>query len=195
MGTSSMGNTAGKESSVCSSNKSNGRTYSSLKELGSKLFLSNKYSNCYWKIIERSKDRIILLKTERHHILPKGLHLFPEFKSFHENPWNLAKLTLREHFICHRLLIKMTYGKAKMSCAYALKRLTSTNKNSHEYEIAKKILIKLYKEFGGPAKGHIHSEESKRKISDSNKGRICSNQVRKNMSIAATGKKLSDKTK
>lgn len=82
-----------------------------------------------------------------------------------------------------------------MSCAYALKRLTSTNKNSHEYEIAKKILIKLYKEFGGPAKGHIHSEESKRKISDSNKGRICSNQVRKNMSIAATGKKLSDKTK
>lgn len=44
--------------------------------------------------------------TENHHICPKAKDMFPEYKSFKENPWNLAKLTPRQHYIAHTLLWK-----------------------------------------------------------------------------------------
>ena len=43
---------------------------------------------------------------ENHHILPKAKDLFPEYKSFEQNPWNCVKLTTRQHFICHYFLYK-----------------------------------------------------------------------------------------
>ena len=44
--------------------------------------------------------------TEQHHICPKAQDMFPEFTSFKEFPWNCAKLTPRQHFIAHLLLMK-----------------------------------------------------------------------------------------
>ena len=65
------------------------------------MFTINKYYNTYQKIIARSKDRVLLnkCKTEMHHIIPRSLGRTNEDS-------NLAKLTLREHWICHRLLVK-----------------------------------------------------------------------------------------
>lgn len=40
--------------------------------------------------------------TERHHVLPKGV--FPQFE---HAPWNIVRLTLREHFIAHLLLARL----------------------------------------------------------------------------------------
>jgi hypothetical protein len=67
------------------------------------LFIDNKYTHTYYKIIERSKSRIIPYYTEKHHIIPKSL-------GGSNKKDNLALLTAREHFICHLLLTKMTSG-------------------------------------------------------------------------------------
>lgn len=42
--------------------------------------------------------------TENHHILPK--HMFPEYKNFKLYPWNLIKLSARQHIIAHYILMK-----------------------------------------------------------------------------------------
>lgn len=77
------------------------------------------YKTTYYKIIENAKKETELGNRqvgyfEKHHILPKSLG-----GSNEEN--NLVKLTAREHFICHWLLVKM-YDKGsneryKMLCA------------------------------------------------------------------------------
>ena len=73
------------------------------------IFINNKYTIWYYRIIYQAKDRNLLGYTEKHHIIPKSLGGANE-KS------NISILTAREHFICHLLLTKMTSGtnKAKM---------------------------------------------------------------------------------
>jgi hypothetical protein len=81
------------------------------------MFLINKYTKTYYRIIERAKSRLKLEGyTEKHHIIPKCKPFCgPNTKD------NLVNLTLREHYICHLLLLKMvknSLGKAKMFCAF-----------------------------------------------------------------------------
>lgn len=77
------------------------------------------YKNIYYKIIENAKKETenghrFVGYFEKHHILPKSL-------GGTNDKENLVKLTAREHFICHWLLVKM-YDKGsderyKMLCA------------------------------------------------------------------------------
>lgn len=80
-----------------------------------KLFLRNKYTNCYFKIIKRAQERKKLLGYfENHHIYPKGIGGLNDKE-------NLIKLTAKEHYVCHLLLIKMCrLKKHKRSMCYAL---------------------------------------------------------------------------
>lgn len=45
-------------------------------------------------------------RYEEHHICPKAKDMFPQYSSFKKNPWNMAKLTPRQHFIAHWILAK-----------------------------------------------------------------------------------------
>lgn len=99
---------------------------------------------------------------EFHHILPKSI--FPKFKNIKKN---LVPLTAREHFICHKLLLKI-YPSREM--AYALICLCNKRKdleqniiNSKEYEKIRKIVSKYQSDF---LKGHIVSNEQRIKISN-----------------------------
>ena len=127
------------------------------------MFLTNKYSKIYFSIIERSKLREIPLIVEKHHVIPVSLG-----GSNDKN--NISKLTPKEHFICHRLLVKMTEGenKRKMSYAiWAMCRYSSKHKRvvrSHQYDYAKRLLKEL-----GETK--VVTEETKQKLSKSLKGR------------------------
>lgn len=123
--------------------------------------------------------------------------MFPEYKCLKTFPWNRANLTLREHFICHHLLIKMTVSKSKTACAYGFKRLASnqTQYSSRQYEVAKNVLSQQCKIHGGPNKGNYHSDESKRKISIANKGRIVSTESKRKISVGNKGKILSENHK
>ena len=82
------------------------------------LFIDNKYTRIYFSIIEKSKTSVKTGKPEIHHIIPRCLGGTNE-------PTNLVSLSLREHFVCHRLLVKMvnsTVDRAKL--AYACWQMT-----------------------------------------------------------------------
>lgn len=78
--------------------------------------ISNKYTHWYICIIQNAISRgTIDSYTENHHILPKCFQRGGE-----KDKNNLVKLTGREHFLCHMLLVKMVSDKnlkLKLSCA------------------------------------------------------------------------------
>lgn len=82
--------------------------------------------------------------VENHHIVPKSIDLFPEYKNIKIFPWNNIKLTYRQHFIAHWLLWKAYGGRqtfAFMSMANNMnpKQMGRTRKNlnSKVYELLK----------------------------------------------------------
>jgi hypothetical protein len=95
------------------------------------MYLSNKYSKCYYKIIAKAQLRILPNVTykEKHHIVPKSL-------GGSNKKENLVNLTAKEHFICHLLLPRFTIGKAKNKMFYALMALAKlNNKNQDKHKI------------------------------------------------------------
>lgn len=70
------------------------------------MFIDNKYTKIYFRLVNRAKSRVLVERGEKHHIVPKS------FGGSNQDD-NLVKLTFREHFICHRLLTKMTTGRQK----------------------------------------------------------------------------------
>lgn len=77
--------------------------------------------------------------TEKHHIIPKCM-------GGDNTTSNIAVLTAREHFVCHRLLIRMTSGKDKQKMAFAIRMFLRKNPkhdrpvvNSNTYEYIKRI--------------------------------------------------------
>ena len=94
-------------------------------------FLKNKYTKIYFDIINRAATRDLPLNeyVEKHHIIPKSL-------SGSNKKSNLVKLTPKEHFVCHRLLVKMTQGKDKVKMSYAIRCLMiQENEYQQRYKI------------------------------------------------------------
>lgn len=91
------------------------------------------YKAIYYKIIEKAKKETEngnrhVGYYERHHIQPKSL-------GGNNDKENIVKLTAREHFICHWLLVKIydkgTIERNKMLCAFW--RMRCTNKDHKRY--------------------------------------------------------------
>ena len=77
------------------------------------VFNDNKYSRWYNDIINNANNRIPLTcYIEKHHIIPKSL-------GGGDHKDNIVSLTAREHFICHWLLTKMTFGNQYYKMLYA----------------------------------------------------------------------------
>ena len=103
-------------------------------EQSAMIFIANKYTRTYFSIIENAKARN-LPKTEyreKHHIIPRSL-------GGNDDPKNLVSLTAREHFVCHKLLIRMTDGISRGKMAFALV-LMSGKRGSKIYDSTKKLL-------------------------------------------------------
>ncbi len=85
-------------------------------------FKLNKYYQWYYAIIAARIAATPHGYSEIHHILPTCL-------GGTNSPENLVRLTAREHFVCHLLLVKMTSGiaKYKMERAVSAFRMTSPN--------------------------------------------------------------------
>lgn len=114
------------------------------------LFINNKYLLIYNKLIERAKSREKLnCYTEKHHIIPRSL-------GGSNNLENLVELTGREHFICHRLLVKITERKSQSKMIFALNcmmnRYNETMNryvpNGAVYEHLRTLLSKAHKNIG-----------------------------------------------
>lgn len=77
------------------------------------MYNHNKYFKLYNKIIDNAKNRILPdnTKIEKHHILPKSL-------GGSDLTENLVSLTLKEHWICHRLLVKFLSNEEHINKMY-----------------------------------------------------------------------------
>lgn len=152
------------------------------------------YEKIYYSLMNKAKTRVVLEGYfERHHIVPlslggKGLRN------------NIVKLTGREHFIAHRLLVKFCENADKQRMICALKRfIYSKNGNycikSKDYEIIKiahqkaasillkdkkvspdvrlrmsKAQLKRYEAVPTHWRGRNHTKETKLKMSVSQSG-------------------------
>lgn len=123
------------------------------------MYLNNKYTICYYNIINQAKSRTTLSKyTELHHIVPKSM-------GGTNKKDNLVNLTAREHFLCHKLLTKMTEGTNKRKMLYALGKFIQSNPHQQriltatQYEAAKRALSLA-------RIGQKHSDEAKAKMSE-----------------------------
>jgi hypothetical protein len=133
------------------------------------MFIDNKYSRCYNRIIERRKNYPLDGYVEKHHIIPKSL-------GGSNKKSNLVALSAREHFICHRLLVKMTIGKDKMKMSFALRNLINReNKYQQRYKIGSRTyaaiilgtrnnISKYLVGENNPYYGKKHSEEVRKKM-------------------------------
>jgi hypothetical protein len=84
-----------------------------MKEQSAMIFINNKYTIIYYKIIDRAKTRNLTGYKERHHIVPKSLGGSNDIN-------NIVNLTPKEHFICHLLLTKMVDSILKKKMTYAV---------------------------------------------------------------------------
>lgn len=134
------------------------------------MFTINKYHKIYFSIIQRAQSRILNPNTyvERHHIIPKSLGGSNDIS-------NLVKLTAREHAICHLLLIRFTNGENKMKMACAAWRMMFNSKTHSRYKLSSRaynsVRIEMANATSIRSSNYKHSEESKRKISESKIGR------------------------
>lgn len=133
------------------------------------MFLQNKYTIYYYNIIYRAQSRDGLPSDyfEKHHIIPKAL-------GGTNNLDNLVKLTAREHFICHLLLVKMLNGRYKHKMAFALNRMLVTS-TKHKRYIPSSRLYEMSRRLRSEAISNTHkgvpeSAESNIKRSLAQKG-------------------------
>ena len=103
------------------------------------MFVDNKYHRWYRQIMDRAKTRSLIDGYERHHIWPKSI-------GGNNSSENLVRLTYREHFLAHWLLIKFTEGsdriKMRTAFAYMTNHSSSNSRNIEmsgwKFEIARK---------------------------------------------------------
>lgn len=97
------------------------------------------YLNRYLKFIKAFSNQISIKgETEAHHICPKSLDLFPEYKCFKINPWNKINLTYRQHFIAHYILSKIYPDSKQIYAFWAMCNKQSPN-NTRNYKVNSKI--------------------------------------------------------
>lgn len=111
------------------------------------MFIENKYHKWYFNIIENAKNRTSIDGyVEKHHIIPRSF-------GGDNTKSNMVILLSREHFVCHKLLVKMTTGKNKQKMALALSMFLTGCRNhtgrhtvsSHDYEYIRTELSKSLK--------------------------------------------------
>jgi hypothetical protein len=152
------------------------------------------YSKIYEQLIERGVMRGWTKKTapcytEKHHIVPRSMGGSNEQS-------NLVVLTAKEHFVAYHLLWKIHKTREMF---FALWSMMHDKRNSRIPfpEIPRlRELASVYNSFKGkdhPLYGIGHTEESRKKMSESHKGKILSTETRRKMSEARKGNTLQSK--
>jgi hypothetical protein len=144
------------------------------------IFKQNKYTICYYSIINRSMSRSISGYTEKHHIIPKSL-------GGSDSPENLAILTAKEHYIVHLLLPYMVSEPThKRKMWGALRCMSKMVSPTHTRYVGSARFYEKAKENTdfGHMRGKKHSEESKKKMSKSQKGHMISEETKKKIGLA-----------
>lgn len=104
------------------------------------MFIDNKYTKYYHKIIAQAALRDTDGYTEEHHIIPRSMGGSNDIT-------NLVRLTGREHFICHLLLTKMVNAPLRHKALKAARMMATTSgPGQHRYKVTGRIYESLMKE-------------------------------------------------
>lgn len=147
------------------------------------MFKQNKYTNIYYKIINKAKTLARVKSKENyyesHHIIPRSL-------GGDNSTDNKVLLTFKEHYICHRLLPKMVLNQEqKIKMNYALYVLSKASEG--QYRLLTKhqrmICLEANRKASSnrthkPNLGNRHSEETKQILREKSSGRTHSDKVK-----------------
>lgn len=163
--------------------------------MSAEIFIDNKYTRIYYKIIEQAKVRIITGYTETHHIIPRSL-------GGNNRKDNLVVLTAKEHYICHRLLTKMTLGRNRSKMWNALNIMIKGKRDYQKryvpsgriYQIVKEelreIRSKRFSGKGNPMYGKEFTTEHRAKLCEAAKYKIRTKTHNEKIRKALIGKPL-----
>ena len=140
------------------------------------------YQRIHDSIIAKAHNQKLLGYSEKHHIIPKCM-------GGTNDKENLVKLTARQHFIVHKLLVEAYPDNDKLFYAYwamcnkqgSAKMLRNYKISSREYERVKCIFAKKMssrqlsaehkRKIGEASKQRIHTVESKQKNREAHLGK------------------------
>jgi len=122
------------------------------------------YAKIYTSIISRALTRVTPDEyTEKHHIQPR-------FLGGEDQSYNIVRLTAREHYIAHWLLYKIHRTRKSWFAWYCMCNLINNNRyNSHTFKYVREKWAEKIKYYN--ANREI-SDETRKKMSDSHKGKI-----------------------
>lgn len=155
-------------------------------------FLRNEKLVEYESLMESWKEKPHDGPTETHHILPRCM-------GGTDAPENLVNLPVRVHFVAHVLLVECTRARSHYKLASALARMSGHGKYSSP-ELYEEVRTKVREamsgsnnpQYGkpGPMLGRKFSLQHKRKISESQRGKIITEDQKKAASRKMTGRTL-----
>lgn len=141
------------------------------------------YAAHYDKLIDRARNRVLDGYVERHHVLPKCMGGGNE-------PGNIVRLTGREHWFAHKLLIFIYPNNRRLVHAAVWMAKRAANGRVYEWLRHRNAIA-----VGDAHRGKKLSAEHIAKLSEFHrgnqykKGRIVSAETREKLSIAGNGRK------
>lgn len=140
------------------------------------------YKHHYYNLINKAKNRILDCYTETHHVQPRCM-------GGSEEKHNLVKLTAKEHFLAHKLLVKMyPQNSYLVSALFFMSKGTSKNPNRGN----SKVYSWLREKWSKAQKGKFVSEKTRLRQSIAHKNKpLSAKQIAAN--TARRGRKPTEK--
>lgn len=129
------------------------------------------YRRIYYQLIEKRQQILVEGYSEKHHILPKCL-------KGTNNTENLVRLSAREHFIAHQLLVKMYPKVNRLIRALNLMMYCNQQKyTSRQFEWIKIMYRENNSGKNNSFYGKKHTEENRIKCGAKNRGKKASKET------------------
>ena len=140
-------------------------------------FTKNKYTNIYLNLCQKANQRAITKKlaqnivgyVETHHVIPVSID--PSLSKLKDN---LVHLSAREHFIAHKLLIKIVKSEYKIKMINAVlafqrcNNIQQRNLKSKDYDYFRQMAIIANTAENNPRFGKIGTLKDKKAITNGN---------------------------